>query len=369
MAKVVHITSAHPANDMRIFKKEAVSLAAAGHDVTLIARYGSDGIVGNVKMKALPESKGRLRRFLSVWRPIKLAMAERADIYHFHDPELILPVIALKLMTGAKTIYDVHENVPKSILSKFWIPAALRPPVAAVAGLVEKLGASIVDGIVAATPSIAQRFPADKTVLVQNMPITGELDSADPIPYHERGRLVAYVGSITIIRGINEIVRALELLPESLGVRLMMAGEFSPLKLERQVRTLDGFKSVDFLGRRDRREIGELLNKSRIGLVLLHPEPNHIEAQPNKLFEYMSAGIPVIASDFPLWREIISETGCGLVVDPLDPQAIADAIVDLLRDPDGAAAMGARGRQATHSRYSWAQEAGKLVDLYARLSR
>ena len=90
---------------------------------------------------------------------------------------------------------------------------------------------------------------------------------------------------------------------------------------------------------------------------------------PIKLFEYMAAGMPVIASDFPLWREIVTDAGCGLLVNPEDAPAIAAAINRLLGDESMARQMGEAGRQAVLSRYSWSAEAQKLVALYAQLER
>jgi glycosyltransferase involved in cell wall biosynthesis len=92
--------------------------------------------------------------------------------------------------------------------------------------------------------------------------------------------------------------------------------------------------------------------------------PNHIDAQPNKMFEYMSAGLPLIASDFPLWREIVEGNDCGVCVDPADPAAIAEAIDRLVENPDLARRMGENGQRAVHERYNWAIEEKKLLALY-----
>ncbi|MDP1808301.1 MAG: glycosyltransferase family 4 protein [Actinomycetota bacterium] len=365
MPKIVHITSVHPAFDVRIFHKEAAELARSGYDVTLIAPHDRNQTIGGVKIKALPEPKSRIDRFWNLWRPIRLALAQRADIYHIHDPELVIPTIFLRIISRAKTVYDVHEDVPKDILSKYWIPRWLRRPVAKAVGLMETMGVKAFDGVVAATPAIARRFPHKKTVIVQNMPILGELQPAKSSPYLERPHLITYVGGISIIRCVNEIIQAIDMLPEALNARLAMAGDFCPPGLETETRKSADFKRVDFIGYQSREKVANLLGQSRIGLVLFYPEANHIESQPNKLFEYMSVGLPVIASNFPLWREIVMGTGCGLVVDSLDPKAISRAIRDLLEDPQEALNMGQRGLNAIRTRYNWAIESQKLLDFYA----
>jgi glycosyltransferase involved in cell wall biosynthesis len=129
-----------------------------------------------------------------------------------------------------------------------------------------------------------------------------------------------------------------------------------------------GWDRVVEHGQLSRSAVAELLQGVQAGLVLFHPEPNHVEAQPNKLFEYMSAGIPVIASDFPLWRDLIERECCGLAVDPLDEAAIASAIEYVLTHPDEAEAMGRRGRLAVERTYNWQPQAHKLLDLYARIA-
>ena len=88
-------------------------------------------------------------------------------------------------------------------------------------------------------------------------------------------------------------------------------------------------------------------------------------AQPNKLFEAMSAGVPVIASDFPAWRAVVDGCGCGRLADPLDSSSIAEAMIWMLEHPTETAAMGLHGREAVETRYNWEQESRTLLDLYA----
>ncbi|MFN3282668.1 MAG: glycosyltransferase family 4 protein [Pseudothermotoga sp.] len=365
--KIVHFTTVHPAFDIRIFHKEAKTLAQAGYNVILIAQYEKEEIVNGVRIIPLPRPKTRLSRFLILtWRTFFIAFRQRAQIYHFHDPELIPVGIALRL-TGKKVIYDVHEDLPKQILSKPWIPCWLRPIVAKMAQVLEKIAAKCLNGIVVVTPNIASHFPEKKTVLVQNFPLLSELTLAESTVYSERPLNIAYVGGIAFIRGAIEMVKAMEFLPLHIPAKLFLAGTFESSSLEKKLRTLTGWSRVEYLGWLNRRKVMELLNNVRVGLVIFHPEPNNIESQPIKLFEYMAAGLPVVASDFPLWRQIVQEVGCGLLVDPLDPKTISRAITWLLEHPTEAEAMGKRGKQAVLEKYNWEKEAEKLLKFYENL--
>lgn len=164
------------------------------------------------------------------------------------------------------------------------------------------------------------------------------------------------------------MVQAFWLLPESLGARLMLAGRIEPPKFEPELKSLPGWQRVVALGWLSRSEISKLLGRSRIGLVLLHPTTTFIDSLPIKMFEYMCAGLPVIASNFPLWRKIVGAAGCGLLVEPENPEAIAQAIQWLLEHPQEAKEMGQRGAEAVRTTYNWDREEEKLLDLYRRLA-
>ena len=366
--KVVHLTSAHSSADVRIFHKECKTLADAGYEVVLIAGQDGGAICHNVRIDILPAAIGRGQRMTrSVARIFNRALRERADLYHFHDPELIPVGLCLK-MAGHRVVYDVHEDVPKQIMSKSWIRPQLRSGVSGTVAAIERLGERCFDGLVAATPSIACRFRPDRTVIVQNFPILEEFNiHREPPPYHSRPPLLAYVGGLEEIRGVREMLEAMALLPADLKARLQLAGTFASPAFEASCRAMPGWRQTDHLGWQTRPEVVALLGRARAGLVLLRPTPNYVEAQPVKLFEYMAAGLPVVASDFPLWRRIVEGAGCGILVDPTDPRAIADALTWLLTHPDEASAMGARGRAAVMTTYNWNTEAKKLLAFYARI--
>ena len=164
---------------------------------------------------------------------------------------------------------------------------------------------------------------------------------------------VAYVGGIAKIRGIEEVVQALGYTNE---IRLNLAGKFSEASVEVNVKNYAAWSKVNELGFLNRGQINTVLAKSKAGLVTLHPVINYIDALPVKMFEYMAAGIPVIASNFPLWREIIEGNECGLCVDPLNPKAIGEAIQYLIDNPAQAERMGGNGRKAVEGKFNWPVE-------------
>lgn len=371
MTRVAHLTTVHVPDDIRIFHKQCKTLAASGYEVVLIVPKDEprETVIDGVRYRGVPRPKSRRDRLISsIWKVYRSALDENADLYHFHDPELI-PVGFLLKAKGKRVVYDVHEDIPRQIMTRHWIHPRLRSPVGRSVELLERAGSSIWDGIVAVTPTIARRFPREKRAIIQNFPIPEELDQGQGIPYHERGARVAYVGKLEGPRGAREMVRAMEELPANCEARLVIAGTFEPAGLETELQGMPGWSRVESRGWVTRRQVADLLGSSRLGLVLLHPVENYFEAQPNKLFEYMAAGLPVVASDFPAWRTLIEQEACGLLVDPLDPKAIADAIQWLLAHSSEAQEMGRRGQAAVHRQFTWHVEGEKLNDFYARLLR
>lgn len=313
-----------------------------------------------------PFSNRVLRMTAGVWQMYRAVRVQRPEIVQFHDPELILMGLCLRL-SGIKVIYDVHENVPQQLLAKFWIPSILRRPLSWIVAIVERLAGKFLSAFVAATPSIAERFPADRTVTVQNFPIDGELTVPVSVPYRERPPHFAYIGGISVVRGIFGMIDGVQQVPLG-SVRLQVAGGFQPNELQSSAAARPGWARVEFHGWARRAEVAQILGNVRAGLVLFHPMPNHLDSQPNKLFEYMAAGLPIIASDFPLWRALIDEIGCGLLVNPEDSSAIARAMQWILDHPNEAQSMGERGKAAVQKHLNWEVESEKLIKLYRDMS-
>jgi len=366
---VVHLTTVHAPSDTRIFFKECRSLAQAGMDVTMVVPAEKAGVVHSVRIEPLPRPRARLSRMTrTVWSAFWKALRLKAGLYHLHDPEL-LPVGLLLRAWGKHVIYDVHEDVPKDVLSKPYLPLWSREIVGRAAKLAEDVAVGYLSAVVAATPSIYKRFHTmnTRTVMVRNFPIPEELSNGHSMLWCKRDSAVAYIGGITGLRGIREMIRAMGLLPDALDAKLEIAGNATYGDSLDDLPTLPGWNRVCYRGYLDGAGIAELLGRVRAGLVLFHPAPNHVEAMPMKLFEYMAAGIPVIASTFPAWREIVEEARCGLLVDPLKPQEIAEAMQYLLMHPNEAEEMGRRGMRAVQETYNWKTQARVLLDLYSEL--
>lgn len=367
MRRVCHVTSVHPLDDVRIVRKEVGTLLKAGYDVRVVGTEGRTA--GDIGARFVTVPKGyrsRLGRMTRhTGRVVREAMRLRADVYHLHDPEL-LPWVPLLRRGGAKVVYDAHEDLGAQTLSKHYLPGTLRKPVAAVVSSVEKALVGMADAVVAATPGIAERFSALRTVVVRNLPVREEWGEL-PVRNGESNAAcnAVYAGTLARTRGILELVEALALTRHE--VRLLLLGEFAERTIHEACRSSPGWVKVDHLGWQGRAGVIRAYGQARVGLVTLHPTPAYVVSLPVKLFEYMAAGLPVIASDFPAWRELLDGVGCALFVDPTDPREIAAAIDWIVEHPAEAEEMGRRGRRAVEERFNWETESRKLIGLYERL--
>lgn len=366
VVKVTSLTSAHPRFDTRIFHKMCCSLADNGYRVSLVVADGKGHEIRNgVRIIDAGAPKSRFDRILNAPGRIFTRAADLdADLYHLHDPELIPTGLKLKKL-GKRVVFDSHEDAPRQMLGKPYLNPPIRWGMAQALRFYEAWACEQFDGVIAATPFIRDKFQTinPSCININNFPLLDELVSSTP--WGQWPPAVCYVGDISHIRGIVEITQAMGLVQSA--ARLHLAGMFSEDDLQQRVQALPGWQRVDALGFVDRSGVRDVMARSMVGLVTLHPVINYVDALPVKMFEYMSAGIPVIASDFPMWREIIVGNDCGLLVDPLNPAQIAQAIDYLVTNPHEAERMGRNGRKAVLERYNWPNEEKKLLDFYDRI--
>jgi len=343
------------------------SLSHNGYDVSLVVADNlQNDVVNDVSIYDVGKGcHGRLSRMTkTVNRVYKKAQDLNADIYHLHDPEL-MPIGVKLIKLGKKVIFDAHEDLPQQLLGKPYLNKVSRYILSKIFALYEHRVCSKFDAVIAATPCIGEKFSKinPKTVEINNFPLLDELSNTSN--WSQKLNEVAYVGGITKIRGIEEVIHSLNFTQE---IKLNLVGEFSEKEVEESVKNNKGWDKVNQFGFLDRVQVNEVLAKSKAGLVTFLPAPNHLDSQPNKMFEYMSAGLPIITSDFPMWRKIVDSSQCGVCVNPLDPKSISQAILYLIDQPVEAEKMGKNGRKAIEEKYNWSVEEKKLFQLYRDLS-
>jgi glycosyltransferase involved in cell wall biosynthesis len=367
---LVHATVVHTRYDIRILFKQCASLSGDGVGFVslLVADGKGDETWNGVRIHDVGQAPlGRVGRAVTgtfrMWRAIRKA---RPDLVQIHDPEL-LPLAIVLNASGTRVLFDMHENLPRQILTKTWIAPKARRLVGSIARAAQAVAARRIPTIFA-EESYTRDFPsAVRSVVVLNYPL---VDSLTTIVREKRTRFtVGYIGGLSEERGAPIVVKAIaRLRQEGMDIGGVLIGPVAA-----------GPAVADMLATADREgwltvpgrlkpEIGwSLLAECHVGVAILQPLSNFVESYPTKLFEYMALGLPVVVSDFPLWREVVGKSGCGLLVDPTDVDALAAALRWIFEHPNEAAQMGRNGRGAVLEKYRWESEFKKLKDFYAEV--
>lgn len=374
-ARVTILSSVHSALDNRVFYREARALADAGHEVTLIAVHDRDEVKDGIQIRALPKVPRSRRPRL--WHTLaRMAIESRADIYHIHDPELLLVTPYLRRKTGRPTIYDIHEANADFIAVKDYLPRPVRRPLAEFFRHLEPRLARAESGLIFADEAIAADFEGidlPKAVLF-NFP------GADLI---ERGRrvqsaraqkspVILYLGGLERNRGSALMLNAFaQVAAEKPEARLLIVGHFMPPELEEEmradVRARNLGHAVTITGRVPFEQISDYLQQAAVGWVTWQPFAKNEKNIPTKLFEYMAFGLPVVSSDLPSTRPFVEPGVNGLLAKATDPTAHAAALLSLLREPESAVAMGQAGQQRVQTRFNWNMMVPRLLQLYETL--
>lgn len=363
MVKVCHMTNVHGEEDIRIFHKECASLAKAGYEVYLVERgenYEKNGVhivgVGEI-------SVNRLKRMTEgAKRVYKAALVIDADIYHFHDPELLPYGLKLK-RKGKKVIFDSHENYVNQIAVKPYLPGWIARTIARFYHIYETYILRRLDGVIFPCP-INGKHPFEgrcsRTVYVNNVPLLSELPIGDISEKPDFS--VGYVGPIRPDRGNTQNIQA----ANRVGVPIRFGGTPSSPEYFTELQTLDEKHLAEFRGQLDRSGVWKLLSDISVGLVteLNVGQNNTSDNLPTKTYEYMAAGLPFLISCYPYAEKIVNKFHCGICVDPESVDEIASAIRYLLDHPEEAKQMGENGRRAVKEEFNWGAEEKKLLALY-----
>lgn len=355
---ILHLTSRHPWDDIRIFRKMCRHLAHQGHRVALVSldgnnrqpdEYVRDGV------RIIRFSRRRRARFAGLMLLFHRAVALRPAVVQAHDPDLI-PVLAMLRLLGIHTIFDAHEDFVTQICARYHGQPLRKNLLRAALWGLRGLANLTASRIIAATDQVATCHPPCKTLVVNNYPITDDFaDTRVALPLSRRPMRAAYVGGLANIRGIGQLVLAAGRCDSLDGLDL--AGRFDDPEFKKHLERLPGWEKVTYHGHLTPDGVAGVLSRVRVGMVTLHPLPNYQDARPVKLFEYLACGLPVIHSAFPAWSAIFAGGAerIGTAVDPMDPAAIADALDLTLTDPE----IDAHGEAAAllSKRYRWEPEA------------
>lgn len=366
MTRIAHVSSAHSWTDNRIHFREAASLAAHGYDVALVARQSTVSVdpADGVTVYALPRMPRWRRMLFAGPMAIMKALRTRPQVFHLHDPELVWAVPLLRLL-GRKVVYDAHEDLPLQIHGKSYLKGPLLPIAVLISHIVVRVAGGS-HAIIAATESVAARFPRDKTYVVRNLPpLRIEEEVATDIL--KRPTACAFAGAISDSRNVRVMVESLSDPDFPCGWNLEIAGTPSSADLLESLKALQGWAKVTYHGQLPPDSARHLLLQTRVGLILSRPLRAQVEALPTKMFEYFAAGLPVITSDFPLRREILERYKCGMLVDPGDPADVARAVATYARNPELLADHSRNARRAAVEEFNWAREAETLAEVYSGL--
>jgi glycosyltransferase involved in cell wall biosynthesis len=361
--KVCHVTSGHSPFDGRIFHKECRSLVRAGYEVTLISPAEfTEKRVDGVRILGVPPATHRWQRFKVLQSIIEWVRELRPAVVHFHEPEFLLFVSCFR---PARAIYDCHEHYAHALSKKFYLPKAVRYPLAWAIRVLEPALARRVDAIVLVEESQADilRHNARHMVFLYNYP---RLDSQTPNRVSD-GHTLIYAGSHAENKGCRTMVEAMRhIVPQVPEVRLLLVGPFHNPAYEREMRHLISTYGLEchiqLVGPVPHTDVPGWIAQADIGLV-----PTMSQYQPSvptKMFEYMLARLPILASDLPINRRFIREACCGFVVDPEQPEAYAERVVYLFHHPHEARVLGEQGYRAVHAKFNWNREERKLLSLY-----
>lgn len=361
------LTTVHPPFDTRIYHKEAVSLAKK-YDVTVIAP--SDKLIEkkteSVKVITVKKTGNKLFHPLTLWRVFIEGMKQDCDVYHCHEPSSLLVAGLLKLIKQKKVIYDAHEHFPLLISENSAFPTFLRSIVRIFASIWERMLLYFADIIITVDDVLARKYRKyhDMVYVISNYPPLTLIENFD---HNDQSKQIIYVGGISKERGFYEMLHAAEIA----HVPLVCVGDFTDEKNKSEIIQYlkeRPSKNIFFTGRLSHPDTLKHIAQSMIGICILHPTPRFIDAVPIKLFEYMACGKPVIASDFPVVREVVEEGRCGVLVDPLNKGEISKVMQDLMNHPDIAKKMGKNGQKIVAERYNWGRMEKKLLALYESIA-
>jgi glycosyltransferase involved in cell wall biosynthesis len=336
------------------------------------------GNVSGIEFIQIEGSDSLLSRLWIIPRAILTVLRIRPRVCHFHDYELIFALPFLRLLSRCRIIYDVHEFYPEMALESNKIPHLIRPLVARMVDMSEKILSRLADCIITATEDISKRFYGShpRVTTIFNYPrlslfVPSETMLSQIQKRYQGKTPIIYQGSMSMDRGIFQMINAIKIIKTELpDILLLLVGPIDMQLLQRANRTIaeNGLEeNIEIIGAVSHIEVINYMFASKIGLVPLLPTRKFLQSIPIKQFEYMACGIPVLGANLPMIASYINAYKCGKLFDSTSVEALAKGVMDMLRDEAEWQRMSEAGKTATRERWNWDRMEEKLFQVYEGL--
>lgn len=363
--KVIHVTTAHPRDDVRITTKFANFCARLGDSELIVCDGLPDESVDGVKITGLVKRHSRFARMLLAPFDCLRELRKKKDrcVVHLHDPELLVAALFMRQL-GYTVIFDLHEDLIDQVISKPYLHHRVALATYYVTRILYPLFLRTANVHIAATHAISEAYERRlgcKILTVYNYVMQNE--TRVPGSYSPKGTQVVYTGAINEIRGIFRMLTIAAALPE--GWKLVLAGRFRTESVKTRAMHHPGWQRTVYLGQVTREQVREIYAQSAAGLVLFDKQPNHMESLPNKMFEYMGNALPCIATDIPRWQELVEGNGVGICVPDGDDAEMLQKVLAYLKDNSLRSEHAFNGATLVHEKFTWEPQ----FEAYANLVR
>jgi len=370
--RICILTSGHSPFDSRIFYKEVLSLKQKYKDIVIIAPYDNNIEVQGIKIVKINSRKNWWNRFWPMIQLYSKGLYQHADVYHCHEPDSLFIGYLLKRRLRCKLIYDSHEYHPEAFAEH--MHSSLSWIVKRIIYFTEKIIAKKADYIITVNDLLVKKFERyqPNVVLIPNYPRL-EMFNFKNDNIHKDIDFI-YIGELSRSRGSSIIIEASRILKKrNMNFNICFIGGFSSLEYESEIKSLiDRYKlqeQVNFIEWIEHSKVNSILRRAKVGLVILQPNVyRYTVCEPIKLFEYMGNGLPVIANNYDMVRNIILPSECGILVDPTNPNEIADAMEEILKNQEKWIKRGKKGMLSVKEKFNWKIYGEKLTKIYMELN-
>jgi glycosyltransferase involved in cell wall biosynthesis len=369
---ICHLSPVQDRLDSRTYVMEMLPLAKRGCELTLIGAHGQDKIETNVAFVSSPKRQTRIQRILLAMGLALRALRRPAHLYHIHNPEMIPAGLILKWFAGKKVVYDTQEDHPSMMLTKTYLPPSLRRLARRMVASVERLASREFDGFIAADPGTLRataRVGRSRKLVFYNLPNLDFFPSPEAkqknFDFVYRGGLSERAGTFVLLAALRELIL------RGRSPRLLLFGyadrAVDRTRIQHHIERIGLAANVVLAGRVEHHKMAETLSQARVSICPLMEIPKFKNNIPVKVFESWACGLPVICSDLPPIRPFFKGKQFGLLVEPGNVKALADAMECLLLNPEEATRMGIAGRKAVVDQYNNSSESKKLLAFYKKL--